>query len=482
MQDAAHRHDGQIFSLRNGDIVLLCQNTVLMDTSSGRLRPFAEPDAMAWGQAAPGLAELHERNRPAVPLDLPSPERLPLADAMARLLTIDAVDPARLVSVWPLANEREKLVAYAVARAEECLADPPAEEEPSTAPGYVDEIGALVAADHIHDLMQRQTGVLLLGPEERGDFDFPRAGRAPAMRAGRCHEAVGATAFRPIYREVAFNIAAMEARLSVAGRTASDPFLFRHLAGQLDRRMLEVVAEQLGRGGPLDMKATAGNAPPLHLNLTLGAVLSPSFEAFSAACRTADATAGIEISFIEICADTGAFAAARAAIKRAGMRLVLDGMSHLTFLLAAPWMLQPDFLKLDWSPRLDDLPPDEAPRFFAAIGAAGPHRLILQRAETEAAVRWGMAHGIRRFQGRHVDAVLGAGRVMSCSRAHGCALRQCIERAGAVGPAGRAACGNPFLLDAGSTTLEHVPSDRETVDADATRSPPAAPHRAAMSL
>ncbi len=483
LQDAAHRYDGQIFSLRNGDIVLLCQDTGLIDRGPGRSRPFADhPDTTVWARSAHGADGMHELVGAAPAVENLPHAGLPLAEAMARLLRIDAVDPARLVSVWLLESEREKLLAYAAARAEEHLADPPAEEEPATAPGFVDEIGALVAVDRIHDLMQRQTGVMLPGPGERGEFDHRLAGGAPARRVGRRDDAVGATAFRPIYREVAFNIAALEARLSAGGRTASDPFLFRHLAGQLDRRMLDVVTDQLGRGGPLDMSATARAAPPLHLNLTLGAILSASFETFSAACRAAGATAGIEISFIEVCADTGAFAAARAAVQRAGMQLVLDGMSHLTFLLAAPWMLQPDLLKLDWSPRLNELPSDEEAQMLGAIDAAGPQRLILQRAETEAAVRWGMARGIRRFQGRHVDAVLGAGRIMTCPLAHGCALRQCIERAGAVGPAGRTACGNPRLLDAGSAAGDSAPPEREPVNLEVIPSPPAAPHRAAVSL
>jgi hypothetical protein len=61
---------------------------------------------------------------------------------------------------------------------------------------------------------------------------------------------------------------------------------------------------------------------------------------------------------------------------------------------------------------------------------------------------WGLAHGIRRFQGRHADAMLAAGRIGACANGGGCSLRQCSERASATGAGGRAGCSNPALLDA----------------------------------
>jgi hypothetical protein len=46
--------------------------------------------------------------------------------------------------------------------------------------------------------------------------------------------------------------------------------------------------------------------------------------------------------------------------------------------------------------------------------------------------------------------MLGAARIMGCSFAERCALRQCIERAGATNMIGRSGCANHVLLDAGA--------------------------------
>jgi hypothetical protein len=43
-----------------------------------------------------------------------------------------------------------------------------------------------------------------------------------------------------------------------------------------------------------------------------------------------------------------------------------------------------------------------------AITRLGRERVILARAESEQALEWGIEHGIRRFQGRLVDRLLGA--------------------------------------------------------------------------
>jgi len=412
LTDTAGRFDGQVFARPSGDLVLLC-----------KAGPKPQP-------LAPGAA--------AGPLRATSADPHALPVILARLLQVDAPDPTHLVSVWQLDQHGEQLLAYAAMRSPTARAPQPAEEDFAGQTSLVDAIGEVVNTSAISDLMQRQTAILIAGPGA---------------------EAVAGTAdgLLPIYREVTFSIAALQARITNAGQVSTDPFLFRHLATRLDQRMLEVLAAAVGRGGPLDVAAPpesrgmAGRRPPaLHLNLTVPGILSPAFTRFAASCHLMAAPAGIEVSLIEAAADPAGFARARARVAEAGLTLVLDGVSHLALLIARPGRWRPDLLKLDWQPRLADLPAAEAKLVAQSLAEIGPERIILHRAETEAAMRWGMARGIRRFQGRHVDAMLGASRIVACGHAAGCTLRQCIERAAATGAAGRSGCGNRSLLDLGT--------------------------------
>jgi hypothetical protein len=239
----------------------------------------------------------------------------------------------------------------------------------------------------------------------------------------------------------------IEARMAVPGGIARDPQLLRHLAGRLDARLLRTLHEQTGRGGPLD--PTAGTLP-LHLDMTLPGLLSTAFARLALVCHGAGRPLAAEVLLAEAAADPVAFAAARDRAGKLGVALVLDGVSHLALQLSCPWLLRADLLKLDWSPRLSNLPPAEQTAVAEALRQIGPARLILHRAESEAAIRWGVAHGIRRFQGRHIDAMLAAARLQFCPLAAPCTLRQCGERATATGGAGRASCRNHALLDAGA--------------------------------
>jgi hypothetical protein len=386
LDDTALRHDGQVFALGNGDMVLLC--------------------GVAPRGQAPAVRPLHG-------LALSDPAAV--SATMAALLRVDLPDPAAVATVWPLPESLPAFTAYAAERvAESGLAlAPPA--LPGAGPAeqtvVVGAIAAIAEGPASPDFMQRQVGVLVAAPD--------RSAGLPLL---------------PLYRELGFSIAALEARLAAAGQAVADPFLFRHLAFRLDRRMLALLAEHAGTGGALDLAANPRDAP-LHINLTLPAILSDGFARFAGRCGSLGLAVGVEVALVEACGDAAAFARARDVLAAAGLKLVLDGVSYLALLLARPCALRPDLLKLDWSPVLPDLQTEERLQLAAALARIGPDRVVLHHADTEAALRWGMAQGLRRFQGRHVDAILAAGRILACPQAAGCTVRHCMERAGAVATA-----------------------------------------------
>ncbi len=335
---------------------------------------------------------------------------------LARLFAIDVPDPARVTTLWTLARDGAAVLQYVQARLLDAEPDP-ALAESTDSVHAIDAIDQVIQHSRISDLMQRQTAVLLMP-----------AGQPP---------------LRPLFREITFSVAVLEARIAATGQADADPFLFRHLASRLDGRMLDVLRQDLQVNGPLTAGARDAG-PTLHLNLTLAGVLSERFARFAATCRAVGAQVGVEISLVEACADPEAFMIARTRLRLAGLALVLDGVSHHALMLTTPMVLEPDLVKLDWSQHL----PEAGPAVEQAVMALGCARVVLHRAETEEALSWGLAHGIRRFQGRHVDAMLAAGRVGACAHGGGCTLRQCSERASATGPGGRAGCNNPALLDA----------------------------------
>jgi hypothetical protein len=316
-----------------------------------------------------------------------------------------------LVTVWRLPAERERLLAYAADRLVEG-------GRPPTDPPAASRERLREAADPplLPALLHRQTAVLLGG--------------------GRM--------LQPLFREIAAGETALKAQPG-AEALEPDSYLLRHLARQLEVRLLAVLPGEIGRRGALD--AVAG--PRLHLNLSPAGVMSEGFAGFAELCAAHGVRLGVEIALVEAAADPDGLDAAHRRLAAARIAFVLDGVSPHALRLTEPGGLGAALVKLDWAPGLPSCPAAEQHAVEAALARLGPERVVLAGADGEAALQWGMAHGLRRFQGRHVDAMLAASRLAVCPGAARCALRQCVERAGAVAAAGRVGCTNHTLLDAG---------------------------------
>ncbi len=324
-----------------------------------------------------------------------------LVPTLSRLFRAEAPGVDRLLALWSLPADQAAVSAYI-----DTLTTDLRVQKQAPAP-----LGAMAAADAVltsvplAHLLRRQMAVQITG----------------------CR-------VTPIFQELLVPLAVLEAQAGAALPDMDDPFLSRHLAARLDARVLSA-ADQWPAG------------PVLHLNLTLPGTASAAFVDFTASLPGSTAL-GIELQFMEAVADLAQFQAATDRLRLAGIAIILDGVDHAALLLARPAAFAPDLLKLDWSPRMAALPARERRHTEAVIAGFGPERIVLHRAETEAALTWGRQQGISRFQGRHVDAMLAAKRITACQHAAECSLRQCIDRAAATGPEGRMGCRDPALLDA----------------------------------
>ncbi len=383
LDDASQRHGGQVFALRNLDLVLLCPTATLRAPATLRIN----------GAAGESLPEL-----------------------LVRLLRGETADGLAPVAIWQLPAARERLIAYASDRLAEGGLTPL--DQAVARAELPAGLTAVAESRLLPDLLLRQTAVLL--------------------------GAGGARRIRPLFREVTYATAALQA---LAGDPLeSDPSLLRHFALRLEQRVLAALPGEAGRRGALDPLG----GPPLHLNLAPETVTSSAFADVAELCRARGVGLGVEIALVDAAADPEGYAAARAILAACGIACVIDHVSLLALRLARPAVLAPDLVKLDWTPRFARLPAAERQDVEEALRQIGIERVLLTGADSEAPLQWGLVQGIRRFQGRHVDAMLAASRFAACAHAGGCALRQCIERASAVAIGGRAGCRNPALLDAGA--------------------------------
>jgi hypothetical protein len=325
-----------------------------------------------------------------------------LGGVLLRLFRPEAPGEQQLLGVWSLPKDE------AVVRAEfACLPEEasPAEDPPVPLGAIAAISASLTSAPH-GELVRRQTAVRIDGRR-----------------------------VTPLFQELSISLPALEARIGMRVPPGADPYLFRYLSGQLDQGMLEPLA-----------RAELSQMPALNINLPLAGASSPGFTALQIAAKRSGMRLGIELPFVEAVADMRRFIAIRDRLQSAGCRVVLDGIDHHTLLHCDLAFLQPDMVKLEWSALIPAQPARDARRLKTALTAIGVDRVVLCRAETEAALVWGMAQGIARFQGRHVDAMLAAERISLCRYSSSCSLRQCIDRAAATDAAGQDGCQDTALL------------------------------------
>ena len=188
LDDFAQKHGGQVFGLRNLDLILLCPLAVMQS-----------PPARA-GQEGEALPDL-----------------------LGRLLQGETETGAAPLVIWHSAEGRERLLEYAQERLAESglSALDPGNDRAEMARGRrADAMGRALP-----ELLLRQTGVLFAS--------------------------AGAQRIRPLYREIIPLAAALHPEPGGDERDA-DPFLLRHFAARLEARLLAALPAEAGRRGALD--------------------------------------------------------------------------------------------------------------------------------------------------------------------------------------------------------------------------------------
>jgi EAL domain-containing protein (putative c-di-GMP-specific phosphodiesterase class I) len=203
----------------------------------------------------------------------------------------------------------------------------------------------------------------------------------------------------PLFRETYVSMRNLRALVAPGIDMFASGWLFRYLTEILDRRMLEFVTGQ----------ALASDPVPISLNLNIASLETPNFKRFLDVHDAASSKPIIEIQLVDLLANGAVFAKIRPSLQAQGHRILIDGLTPLTLQVIDVSGVRADLVKIWWR--------EDAPMLFPSrrvsglrevIDRLGRERVILARAESEQALQWGVEHGIRRFQGRLVDRLLGA--------------------------------------------------------------------------
>ena len=290
LQETALRYHGQVFVMRNNDLVLLCRE--------------AEPAQSCAPHAPEGLPHTFDR-----------------------LFGADAPDDGRLTSLWALESEPEALQRYLAGRAD-AGSDLAAASFARSQPVGLAALQEVLAKAPLAGLLVQQTG-LALSSDRHLSF---------------------AARLTPMFQAVSVDLA----RLNVAPLLAEalgDPLLFRHFAERLDVQLLRFLEEDLVSEGPLFRSATL-HGLPIMLDLGLRAIVSPAFATVSRSAAAAGVRLWAAVSLLQAGAELDLFEHARGVLRLTGCCLVLNRLDIAQIGLIRPACLQADLIVLNWVPGL----------------------------------------------------------------------------------------------------------------------------------
>jgi len=251
-----------------------------------------------------------------------------------------------------------------------------------------------------------------------------------------------------LFQEFYVAMAELQKALAPDINLLGNRWLFQHLSQTLDLRMLDSLRA---------MKLTE-RPSTFSLNFNLATAATKSFADFEAG-EAPGTQISLELSVLDILADSRGYQALRPQLRERGIGVIIDNLNALTLRLMDIRQFDADLYKISWSMEMREAEFGNAAA--AALMSVPTEKLLLARCDSEDGIAWGLNQGITRFQGRHVDAMLAAYTMHHCDKAAACTLAQCIARHGVVAGPLRLECGNHAMLDSAPVMRAPKPKNRQ---------------------
>ncbi len=346
-EDFLNEHEAQLFTIFNGDLVLVCRNIEVdtVDVVIDKVRALFPEDPLTLND--PGSFDDHFASWH----DLSQPDEL-----QAFTTTVnEIIDSAKNF----LETSRNKLQGKAL---EESFGTPLAADNLSA-------INQQMKRTQIADLIRNQS-VYRVIPGEKGEI---------------------------VFREYFIAMTELKARVAPGINLFSSPWLFQYLTETLDKRMLAVI----GKRNLSDM------VDPISLNMNIDTIMSRDFQKFNETASSFTKNIVIEFQMIDIFSDMNTYRHACDFLHECGYKVLVDGLNPMIINYFDPSMLLSDYLKINWGPEFTgDENGDAINEVREVVKHAGKEHVILARVDSQDAIRWGASIGITRYQGYFIDRLV----------------------------------------------------------------------------
>ncbi len=213
----------------------------------------------------------------------------------------------------------------------------------------------------------------------------------------------------------------------------SNRWLFQYLSETLDERMLGISQDLFDH-----------TTKKISLNLNISTLFTPMFEDFLDTMPE-NLKMVVEVRLMDVIQNPEHFKTARDLLHETGNEILIDGLTPIAFDFVDFNLFEPDFLKLNWP--FNGLSGDDEAALEKMAKSFDAGKVILMRVEDEESLKWGLSHGITKFQGYFIDSLSAAVCRNGCRFHEDCSLTQCVACKARIAGAVRAKCRNPLRID-----------------------------------
>lgn len=213
----------------------------------------------------------------------------------------------------------------------------------------------------------------------------------------------------------------------------SNRWLFQYLSETLDKRMLGISRDLFDH-----------TPKKLSLNLNISTLFTPAFGEFLEQMPERLKVI-VEVQLMDVMQNTKNFVIARDLLHETGNQILIDSLTPISFDFIDFNLFEPDLIKMNWP--FNGLDPASQESLEKHMITIDPDKIVLMRVEGEEPLKWGLLHGISKFQGYYIDSLAGAACRNSCPNKKECTLTQCVACKARITGSTRAQCKNQDKLD-----------------------------------
>lgn len=217
---------------------------------------------------------------------------------------------------------------------------------------------------------------------------------------------------------------------------AGNKWLFLYLTQTLDKKTMYSF-----------MFSDIRNKPrKISLNLNLSTIFLPEFEDFVRRIEEDGQTLVAEVQVMDILNNLSGYFDARGLLHQRGHEILIDAANIEMLQTLNVSKLEADYIKIFWHALMSEYDNDDAD-IKNMLAKLGTDKLILAKCLDEQALRWGINHGIRAFQGPYIDMAEVAMIRAKCPDGKICSADECLQRRKLIAGKIRNQCRNKDFLE-----------------------------------